>query len=266
MQLAPSLHRLGSSSLVNSYLVEDGGAVTIIDAGLPGFYSEDLPAELASMGRSIDDVKGVVLTHGDTDHVGFAERLRREHGVPVFVHEADAERARLEVRKPSTGWGPMKIGALLGFMWYAGRRGGLRVPPMTELATFGDGATLDLPGAPRIIAMPGHTPGSVAVHVPGVDAVFVGDAMTTRSVLTGALGPQPAPFTLDPGGRDGVARADRGAGCDVGPARRTGTSGTTESPRRSDACARRRATRPRERAGRRRSRPDARPRPRHPRP
>ncbi|HEX6364777.1 MAG TPA: MBL fold metallo-hydrolase, partial [Agromyces sp.] len=40
--------------------------------------------------------------------------------------------------------------------------------------------------------------GSVAVHVPAVDAVFVGDALTTRHVLTGAPGPQPAPFTDDP--------------------------------------------------------------------
>jgi glyoxylase-like metal-dependent hydrolase (beta-lactamase superfamily II) len=198
MQLAASLHRLGSSSLVNSYLVEDGGAVTIIDAGLPGYYGRDLPAELASMGRTIDDIKGVVLTHGDTDHVGYAERLRREHGVPVYVHEADAARARAEQTKRATGWGPVKIGPMLGFMWFAGRRGGLRVPPMTELVTFGEGATLDLPGAPRIVAMPGHTPGSVAVHVPLVDALFVGDAMTTRSVLTGVVGPQPAPFTLDP--------------------------------------------------------------------
>ena len=93
MQLAPSLHRLGSSSIVNSYLVQEGGGVTIIDAGLPGYYAKDLPAELAAIGRSLDDVKGVVLTHGDTDHVGFAERLRREHGVPVYVHEADVARA-----------------------------------------------------------------------------------------------------------------------------------------------------------------------------
>ena len=198
MQLAPALHRLGSSSIVNSYLVQEGGGVTIIDAGLPGYYAKDLPAELAAMGRSLDDVKGVVLTHGDTDHVGFAERLRREHGVPVYVHEADVARARAEVKKPSSGWGPIKIRPLLGFLWYSGRRGGLRVPPMTELVTFDDGATLDLPGAPRIIGLPGHTPGSVAVHVLSVDAVFVGDAMTTRSVLTGAMGPQPAPFTLDP--------------------------------------------------------------------
>jgi glyoxylase-like metal-dependent hydrolase (beta-lactamase superfamily II) len=34
--------------------------------------------------------------------------------------------------------------------------------------------------------------------VPVADALFVGDAMTTRHVLTGKLGPQPAPFTDDP--------------------------------------------------------------------
>ena len=113
MKLASSLHRLGSS-LVNSYLVEEAGLVTIVDAGLPGYWG-DLPEELAAMGRSLDDVRAVVLTHGDTDHVGFAERIRRERGVPVYVHELDAARARAEVKKPSTGWGPVKIRPLAGF-------------------------------------------------------------------------------------------------------------------------------------------------------
>ena len=197
MKLAPSLHRLGSS-LVNSYLVEDGGLITIIDAGLPGYW-RDLPVELAAMGRSLDDVRAVVLTHGDTDHVGFAERLRRERGIPVFVHELDADRARGKVAKPMTGWGPVKFGPLLGFLAYSGRRGGLRVPPLTDVTTFVDGVTLDVPGAPRVIHLPGHTPGSVALHMPSVDAVFLGDAFTTRSVLTGEAGPRLAPFTLERG-------------------------------------------------------------------
>jgi glyoxylase-like metal-dependent hydrolase (beta-lactamase superfamily II) len=197
MRLAPSLHSIGSS-LVNSYLVEDGGAVTIVDAGLPGYWRY-LPNELAAMGRSLDDVRAVVLTHGDTDHVGFAEQLRRERGVPVHVHELDAARARGEVKKPSSGWGPVKVGPLLGFLVYSGLRGGLRIPPLTEVTTFRDAVTLEVPGAPRIVHLPGHTPGSVAVHIPAVDAVFVGDAMTTRNVLTGEVGPRLAPFTLDPG-------------------------------------------------------------------
>jgi glyoxylase-like metal-dependent hydrolase (beta-lactamase superfamily II) len=195
MRLAPSLHLIGSN-IVNSYLVEEAGQVTIVDAGLPGYW-HDLPAELEAMGRTIEDVRAVVLTHGDTDHVGFAERLRRERGVPVYVHELDAARARGEVKKPGSGWGPIKIRPLLGFLVYSGLRGGLRVPPLTEVVMFGDGATLDVPGAPRIVHLPGHTPGSVAIHVPGVDAVFLGDAMTTRSVLTGEVGPRLAPFTLE---------------------------------------------------------------------
>ncbi|WP_262380294.1 hypothetical protein [Nonomuraea sp. PA05] len=36
---------------------------------------------------------------------------------------------------------------------------------------MGDGDVLDLPGKPVIVGMPGHSPGSVAVHIPLADAV-----------------------------------------------------------------------------------------------
>jgi glyoxylase-like metal-dependent hydrolase (beta-lactamase superfamily II) len=196
MKLADGLHHIGSN-IVNSYLVEDAAGVTIVDAGLPGHWRE-LEKELTQLGRSLDDVRGIVLTHGDTDHIGFAERLRQQNGVSVYVHELDAARARGEVKKPNSGWGPIKVRPLMGFLWYSARHGGLRIPPVREVVTFTDGAVLELPGSPRIIHIPGHTPGSVAVHVPAADALMVGDAMTTGNVLTGELGPRPAPFTLDP--------------------------------------------------------------------
>ena len=195
MQLAPSLHRIGND-IVAAYLVDSEDGVTIIDAGLAGHWRE-LEKELAAMGRDLSDVRGLVLTHGDTDHIGFAERLRREHGVPVFVHEADAARARGEI-KPEASWGRMRLGAVARFFWYAARKGGLRTTYLSEVTTMRDGDVLDLPGAPRIIGLPGHSAGSVAVYVPSVSAVFVGDALTTRHVLTGRRGPQPAPFTDEP--------------------------------------------------------------------
>ena len=195
MELAPSLHRIGND-LVAAYLVVTDDGVTVVDAGLAGHWRE-LVAELAGLGRTPADVRGLVLTHGDSDHLGFAERLRREHGVPVHVHAADAARARGET-KASASWGGLRLGPTARFLAYAARRGGLRTTYVREVVEVRDGDVLDLPGAPRVVAMPGHSPGSIAVHVPAVDAVFVGDALTTRHVLTGRPGPQPAPFTDDP--------------------------------------------------------------------
>lgn len=205
MELTPSLHRIGTD-MVNVYLIADDTGVTLIDAGIPGQWS-DLVAELDSMGRSLDDIRGVVLTHADSDHVGFAERLRAQHGVPVYVHEADAAQARGEVKVKNPSWGKMKVGPTLSFLWYAGRRGGLKVTPVQEVRTVTDGDVLDLPGRPRIVHTPGHSPGSIAIHSESSDALFVGDAMTTRHVLTGARGPQPAPFTQDePGAMQSLRR------------------------------------------------------------
>lgn len=195
MQIAPGLHRLGDGR-INAYLLADGPDVTLIDAGVPGYWGE-LPAELTSMGRTLDDIHSIVLTHGHSDHIGFADRARRDRGWTVRIHEADAALARGETPNPAKGLGPVKVGALLSFLWYAGRRGGLRTRYVGEVATFGDGATLDVPGSPRVVLVPGHTPGSAALHVVAADALFVGDALATRAVTTGATGPMIAPFTAD---------------------------------------------------------------------
>jgi glyoxylase-like metal-dependent hydrolase (beta-lactamase superfamily II) len=195
MELAPHLHRIGND-IVAAYLVVTDDGITVIDAGLPGHW-RDLQRELKHIGRTTSDIRGLILTHGDSDHLGFAERLRRDHGVPVFVHRADADRAR-GADKPPVAMGRWRLGPTVGFFAYALRKGGARTHHLTEVREIEAGQTLPLPGSPRIIGMPGHSAGSIAVHVPVVDAVFVGDALTTRNVLTGSQGPAPAPFTDEP--------------------------------------------------------------------
>ncbi len=193
MEIAPGIRRVGAQGLVNVYLVEEAGSVTIVDAGLPGLWRE-LPAELAAMGRSLDDVRALVLTHAHSDHVGFAERIRRERAVAVAVHADDAALARGEEKQARDehgpgyrGWSPL---ALTRFFAYGLTRGLTTVVPIAEVATFLDGATLDVPGAPRVVHVPGHTAGSVAFHLPARDAAFVGDAFVTRDVVTGRRGPR----------------------------------------------------------------------------
>ena len=196
MRLAPSLHRLGDE-IVSCYLVEEAGQVTLIDAGVPAYYA-DLTAELAAMGRTIEDVRALVLTHGHDDHYGFAERLRAEHGVPVSIHELDVALARGEAKNPSAGMGEFRLRSLLHYVLWLARHGGMRVMSLTEVGTLEPGTTLDVPGALRVIPMPGHTPGSVAFHAPAHDALFVGDALVTDAVINQRHGPQISPFAADP--------------------------------------------------------------------
>lgn len=194
MEIVPGIHRVGSDLIAIHFLVTDDG-VTVIDTGLAGHY-RGLQRELAGIGRSLADIRGVILTHGDSDHVGFAERIRVEQGVPVYVHEADAARARGE-EKSSPDWGKWRLGPLLQFIGYSAAMGGFRTRYLGEVVPLHDGDRPALPGEPQIIALPGHSPGSVAVYFPGPRVVFVGDALTTRDVLTAASGPRPAPFTDD---------------------------------------------------------------------
>lgn len=188
MEIAPGIRRLGTG-MVNVYLIEEAGAITIVDAGLPGYFG-DLLAELTAMGRAIEDVRAVLLTHAHTDHIGFAERIRRERDVPIHIHEADAALARGEVKQQNEGGGKTRILPTLSFLAFGVRKGYLGIKHIAEVSTFGDGATLDVPGAPRVIHVPGHTAGSAALHVLTRDAIFVGDAFVTLNVMSGSTGPQ----------------------------------------------------------------------------
>jgi len=56
--------------------------VTIIDAGLPR-YLKLLNSELARIGLTLDDVRALILTHGDGGHVGLLSWTRCLRG-PVL--------------------------------------------------------------------------------------------------------------------------------------------------------------------------------------
>lgn len=47
--------------------------------------SETTRSELARLGLTLDDVRALILTHGDSDHIGFAARLHQEKAIPAYL-------------------------------------------------------------------------------------------------------------------------------------------------------------------------------------
>ena len=215
-RIAEGLHRLGSD-LINFYVVEDATGVTIVDAGVPAFYDE-VGGCLEQLGHGWDEVKALVLTHAHPDHVGFAERVRREHGVPVHVHAADEELARtLKLRPNAAVLGYLRHPAAWRTLGALARAGPPPRMAIGEVTTFSGGDRLDVPGRPRVIHAPGHSEGCVAFHFEGHQALLVGDVLCSRNPLTGRKGVQVMPAALSADARSGArvgrpARGRRGRG------------------------------------------------------
>ena len=154
------------------YVIIDGDAVTLVDACYPSTWST-IRDGLGSLGRSVTDVAGLLLTHGHFDHVGFARGLRERFGVPVWIHEDDRWPAAHPYRyRPQRNrllyplLHPRSL-PVLGRMVAAGA---LRVRGVEATNTFRVGR-LDLPGSPvgceprshqRSLLIPAAGPGRTA--------------------------------------------------------------------------------------------------------
>ena len=197
MEILTGIHHFKTDPF-NWYLIVDGGRVTLVDAGFPGHFPVLLDG-LQSIGRGLKDIEAVVVTHAHADHMGFAERVRRITRAPVFVHRADVVAAGRARQLPwwgllSNAWRPFMASTLTrairnGVFWASG---------IAEIRTVLDGDELDIPGRPRVIHAPGHTPGQIALHIPARQVLLSSDVLVTRDLLTGAHGaPQLAHRSLN---------------------------------------------------------------------
>lgn len=197
MQVSDGIHRL-TQGVTNFYLIEESGKYTVVDAGTPGDWAY-FARSLAGLGAKLADVDAVLLTHAHPDHTGFADRARTEAGAQVWIHRADEQAAR-------TGQTGKRDGKITSYLLRAAfyrttislmRRGGGRMIPIAEVSAFGDGEQIDVPGRPRAVHAPGHTPGSAALLFEDRRILVTGDVLATENALTGRIGPQIMPSGLN---------------------------------------------------------------------
>jgi len=148
-----------------------GETVTIVDTGVPG-SEEAILAAVVESGRSPDEVRDIVITHADGDHVGSLRALVERTGATVWAgeHEADV----IEGKAPARGGDVKESGSV-----------DRRVVP---------GETIPVHGGIETIDTRGHTAGHVSLFLPDDRVLIAGDALNNREGLTGSA-PQ---HTADP--------------------------------------------------------------------
>lgn len=187
-EIARGVVRVGTA-YVGCYAVEESGAFTFIDTGLPGYWQQ-IARFLASRNAPLSAVKAVVLTHYHDDHRGNAERLRTQAGARVLVHHDDLGAATRRAKPPRF---PLWQPRVLHYLFHVLANGGARVPPVVQAASFGDEEILDVPGRPRVIHVPGHTAGNAALSLEDREVLIVGDALATLDLVSGGTGPRLLP-------------------------------------------------------------------------
>ena len=133
----------------NCYLVEDCGELIVVDPG------DELERIMSGIARR--PVKKIVLTHGHWDHIGAAAGLSAKTGARIAAGREDAHAVET-CEKECVRSSPYGL------------------PAVGELLADGDSVNVGFVSF-RVIATPGHTPGSICLYSAAQKALFAGDTL-----------------------------------------------------------------------------------------
>ncbi len=179
MEIVDGIHQVDGIN-GNVYLVKDVGKLILIDTGMPRSDGKILKY-VHSIGCEPQDVSTIILTHFHIDHVGSAQKLKKQTNAKIAVHENEADIVAGKKAPPK----PKNV-LLKAFSSVV-----KTAPVEPDLLLKNN----DKIGKLTVIHTPGHSYGSISLLNTEKKVIFVGDAITFRNRKI--AGP-PESFTLDP--------------------------------------------------------------------
>jgi len=170
-------------------VLNDGGTTVVVDSGARGSLGA-IAGGLGALGVTLEQVGLIVLTHYHPDHSGGLDRLARATSAKVAAHREDAGIISGDEPAPSP-YGNRLIGGLARPVVASMYGAAVKVDHLLE-----DGDPLPYRDDVTVLHTPGHTAGSICLHLASQGVVIVGDALQYR---LRRLGPPARSVTRDPG-------------------------------------------------------------------
>lgn len=162
------LHLEYQDFIIHPTLLWDQEMAVLIDTGFPG-QMEDIRLAMEEIGVPFDNLKAIILTHQDIDHIGSLPELLLEGGshIKVYAHQLDKPYIQGEI--------PLI------------KDGHLENPPKGKVnETLKDGQELPYCGGIRVIHTPGHTSGHISLYLQQSKTLIAGDSMySVNGVIEG---------------------------------------------------------------------------------
>jgi glyoxylase-like metal-dependent hydrolase (beta-lactamase superfamily II) len=176
MEVIPGIYRLGGRAVayVRAFVLQDGNDLLIIDT-LFAAHARPLLEQIEALGRSVEDVKHIIMTHAHRSHLGGLARLADLSGAPVYAHEWESDIIAGQRAAQSVSWLPHA--PLLSYPFQVGNNLNISKHVPREVDHFiheGDHI-----GPLTVVHTPGHSPGHLAFWWSEKKALFVGDAIVT---------------------------------------------------------------------------------------
>ncbi|HEX3051115.1 MAG TPA: MBL fold metallo-hydrolase [Aggregatilineaceae bacterium] len=154
--------------IVNLHLLEYDSDLVLIDAGMMGAKKKVLQA-IRQLGHQPYDLKAILVTHADLDHIGSLKAIANATGAPIY---AGVESARYIESRQSPPHMIPPLNLMTNTAAYV-----LRSPTLVNHVVE-DGEVLNLGGGIRALATPGHTADHFAYYWEPERILFAGDLFT----------------------------------------------------------------------------------------